>query len=667
MEEKKNNAVEKAEKVMRENESETVVTQETIEPVAPFTPIGADPLVGGIGFSGVNGGSGMNGVNGNINNGNVVVPLVENEKTVDVADLTSAEADEVMANARAENESLKAKQDKERRLAERRVELARIKAHKRAEKDKVKASAKRERTRKKMEYKQKKQELKAERKLKKQSIIAQNDKMRAERLAMQKARDAERKENKAKRRAELKTEKLASVERRAERRDRQKSKGGKNGNGGWLAAVISLGVATLILSSVLTFVLLMPTATDQALEASYQKSFYDTVEQVDNIDLNLSKVLATSDTEAMQKYLVNTAINSELAENDLQQLPLQDESKYYTTKLINQIGDYSKYLNNKLISGERLSDSDIESLTALYKANRTFKDSLQNMMEKMGSDYSFSTMMDGGNGNLIISNFNELQNLSVEYPELIYDGPFSDGLNNREVKGLDGEEISKERASDIFAKIFGRFGIQNVENVGETTAIIPCYNIQATVDGDLLYAQISKKGGHLIMFDYAGNCNGVNHDRATAIETAENFLQTVDVTDMKPVWINLANNVYTINFAYETQGVIVYSDLVKVRVCADTNTVLGYEASGYYINHTDRLIGEPVLSKNTAISKVSSNIDVETSRLALVPIGTSTEKLCYEFSGEYDGSTYYVYIDAITGKQVEMFKVIESTEGELLM
>ena len=54
-------------------------------------------------------------------------------------------------------------------------------------------------------------------------------------------------------------------------------------------------------------------------------------------------------------------------------------------------------------------------------------------------------------------------------------------------------------------------------------------------------------------------------------------------------------------------------------------------------------------------------------RLAVVPIGQTSEKLCYEIAGLYDGSTFYVYIDAISGKQVEMFKVIESTEGTLLM
>ena len=50
-----------------------------------------------------------------------------------------------------------------------------------------------------------------------------------------------------------------------------------------------------------------------------------------------------------------------------------------------------------------------------------------------------------------------------------------------------------------------------------------------------------------------------------------------------------------------------------------------------------------------------------------MPVGDSAEKLCYEFSGELNGDTYYVYIDAISGRQVEMFKVIDSEEGSLLM
>ncbi len=539
---------------------------------------------------------------------------VENKGETIKQDYSDKELDRELERSRRQNEKV----NKEQIRADKRVEMARLKAHKKAEKEKAKATAQREKNRRKAELKEKKLALKQERKM-------QND------------------------------------------RHRSKRKERNKGTGGWLAAVISLGVATLVLASVLTFTFLMPSEADGMLEAGYQKSFYSTVEQVDNIDLNLSKALATSDSGALQMYLVDTAINSEIAENDLQQLPLMDESKHYTTKLVNQIGDFSKYLNNKLIQGESLTEQDYQSLRALYNANLTLKNSLQDMMGKMGSDFSMMSMLDGGNGNVVINGFNNLENLSVEYPELIYDGPFSDGQQNREIKGLMGEDIDEATAVEIYKAMFADYNPMDVMAMGTTSQGIECYNVEAESNGEMLFAQISKKGGKLIMFSYAGSCMGVNYSDDEVTATAEQFIEKMEISQMKPVWINLSNNVYTINFAGENNGVIVYGDLVKVRVCAETNTVIGVEAKSYFTNHTERLIEKATLSERQAEAKVSENIEVETSRLALVPIGTKSEKLCYEFSGTFDGATYYVYIDAMTGRQVEMFKVVKSTEGTLLM
>ena len=479
----------------------------------------------------------------------------------------------------------------------------------------------------------------------------------------------EAKQNEKRERIRLKREKVIAKKQLKEQKEKNRSrrKDNRRGYGGWLAAVICLGISTIALATALTLTFLMPQEADLAMESVYSKSFYDTVEQVDNIDLNLSKVLASKDEGAIQTYLLDVAVNSELAESDLNQLPLQDESKFYTTKLINQIGDYAKYLNKKLINGQGISIEDRQNLLALYNANAELKQMLQNTMTKMPGDFSFSSLSEGGNGNLVIKNFNDLQNLSVEYPELIYDGPFSDGIDRVEVKGIKGREISRAEAQEVFMSLFNDYGIEKVQMVGETTANIPTYNIQAEKDGESIYAQISKQEGRLIMFAYAGSCNGVNYQREDAVESAQEFFEKMQVKGMKPVWVNLSNNVYTINFAYEQKDVIMYSDLIKVRVCAETNMVIGLEGSSYWTNHTNRVVQNPLLSSYQAKEKVSSDIAVESSRLCVVPVGNSAEKLCYEFYGQFNDSDYYVYIDAMTGRQVEMFKVIESTEGTLLM
>ena len=496
--------------------------------------------------------------------------------------------------------------------------------------------------------KQQKQEKKRAKKLKAQKLKEEREKIRAERETQKLMEDAER-----------------ARTRQANREERKSKK--SSGKNGWLAAVITLSIATLLLASTLTFTYLMPSATDTALESNYRKSFYDTVEQIDNIDLNLSKILASKDKGAIQTYLVDVAVESELAENDLQQLPLKDENKFYTTKLVNQIGDYAKYLNKKLINGEDLSQQDIESLRALYKANRAFKDLLNSTVTEMGVDYSFSSLNNAGNGNLVLKNFNELENLSVDYPELIYDGPFSDGQDDREVKGLTGNPVTQAEAQENFKKIFKDRGLTEVNCVGESEGNIPTFNITAMENGEELYAQISKTGGRLVMFAYSGSCKEVNYQSDYATEKGLEFLQNAGYKDMKAVWINLSNNLYTINYASEKNGVIIYSDLVKVRICAETGSVIGLEATSYLMNHTERVISSPAITKSSAVKFVSDEIEVETGRLVVVPVGSSSEKLCYEFSGTYDGSIYYVYIDAVTGRQIEMFKVIESTEGELLM
>ena len=556
-----------------------------------------------------------------------------------------------------QGEKIQSAPSREQDLAKMREQKAREVSHKKAERQKLKMALIRQKRRLLDEKRKQKNEQKQQRLIEKQLRRNESKLERERRIKLEREARKDKIMEKRMQKCKMLSEKQAKNTNK--KRDKK--------TGGLVTAVISLGIATLVLASVLTFTFLTPSEKDNMLESTYQKSFYDTVQQVDNIDLNLSKVLATKDQSAIQKYLVNTAINSELAENDLQQLPLQDQSKYYTTKLINQIGDYAKYLNNKLIDGGSLSKTDIQTLSSLYRANLELKQSLQNTVSSMSSDYAFSSMIGGGEGDLVISNFNQLQNLSVQYPELIYDGPFSDGQNEREIKGLNGAEITKEQAVELFRKIFAQMNLKDIKAVGESSGSIECFNVQGEKDGDILYAQFSKKGGHLIMFSFAGDCNETRFNDDEAIEKAQEFLFSLGLKDLKPVWINLANSVYTINFACEQNGVILYPDLIKIRVCSQTNMILGMEAKSYYSNHFERDIPTPKISKEKAKTFLSENLQIDSVRQALVPIGLKSERLCYEFFGTMDEQTYYIYIDAFSGKQVEMFKVVEGTEGTLLL
>ena len=132
--------------------------------------------------------------------------------------------------------------------------------------------------------------------------------------------------------------------------------------------------------------------------------------------------------------------------------------------------------------------------------------------------------------------------------------------------------------------------------------------------------------------------------------------------------------IYPINYGYipgvlggDGEELDVYLLGVDTPVDEYTAKVIGIEAKSYYTNHAERQISTPKLTSESAKEKVFEKMQIYATRLALVPVGESEEKLCYEFYGKFDDSDYYVYIDAENGRQVEMFKVVKGTEGDFLL
>lgn len=380
----------------------------------------------------------------------------------------------------------------------------------------------------------------------------------------------------------------------------------------------------------------------------------------------MSKILATKDRGAKQKYLSEVIVNAELCENGLQELPLNDESKFYTAKLVNQVGDYSKFLNKKLIDGGSVSSSERESYKKLHGGVLDLKDSLATVSADF-DDINFSSLKKGG---VVLDSLDTLQNISAEYPELIYDGPFSDGKKERIPKGIAGDKVTEEDVKSIIIAAFKDYGVKDVKVGGKNKSEIESFVVTAKSDTGDIFAMVSETGGKIILFtvnygDTVGGETGMDGASEEDLNAGYAFLKSLKINDMKAVWSANAEGVSTINYAYELKGVICYSDLIKVKVAG--GKVVGMEASSYYLNHTERTLPVALFDSEECKKEVFEEIEISSCRKALVPVGTSSEVLCYEYAGVYDDITYYVYISAIDKKQVEMFKVVSGTEGELLM
>ena len=461
-------------------------------------------------------------------------------------------------------------------------------------------------------------------------------------------------------------EKRAKIEKARE--DKRRERGN---NGGWIAAVVSLGCSVLVLGSLLTlsaFTDKLGAGKTNAAANTSQRAFYDFVGYVDNMETDMSKLFVSSDREARQKILGEITVCSNLADASLAQLPITDESKYYTSKYINQVGDYTKYLNNRLIDGYNITDSEYEDLKKLYEANRKLKKILSDLASGIDENYDFDMLTDNNPNDLIISGFNGLEENATDYPEMIYDGPFSDGLEAQRPKGITGEEINELDAKEKFIAIFKEYGLEKTEVVGMTeNSRIECYNVTADTDRGAIFAQFSKIGGHLVSFSSFKECENINLGEEECVAIAGRFLESVGLKNMKCVWATEDENTVRLDFVYTIGDVYVYPDMVKINVCRENGRVIGMDADAYYINHTVRKIVNPKHTMAEAREKAERNIDVYSASMAITPKGKGREIFAYEFIGVKDGATYYVYIDADTLKESDIFRLVETEQGEMLL
>ena len=380
-----------------------------------------------------------------------------------------------LAERSKKDKALIAKQKREEAKAKERVLNAEAKQKKKEQKKQAELAKKQAKMRKKESLKQMKLEKKAQKQERRDMLKHESKEQRAKRKQSEKQARLNERRAKREQRAIIKREKRqAKVEMRAqraqERREKRSSRQSR-GLGGWLAAVISLGTVSLVLATVLVWNNFMSGSGENMLTGVYSRSFYGVVEYVDNLDVNLAKLSHSNDSQNTQKILLDIIVQANLAENELSVLPLEEQSRHSTEKYMNQLGDFSKYLNNKLIEGDSLDKSDYESIEEFKKINGILKKELDTLASEMGCDFDFISMLSGEEDNAILQKFSEIEYNSVEYPKMIYDGPFAD---KREKASCDehkkGEKISEEQAVDIFNNIFAEYGLEEVTLAGVARA-----------------------------------------------------------------------------------------------------------------------------------------------------------------------------------------------------
>lgn len=428
-------------------------------------------------------------------------------------------------------------------------------------------------------------------------------------------------------------------------------------------AVVALGILYGIsLSSLNNF--------QTSLENVYQKNFYELVDEVNNAETKLNKVLASNSNTYRSKLLKEVSKNASEAQTRLNMLPYSINGLSDTISFVNQLSGYTETLAKNLDKGEKIDEKDQETLEKVYESVVNIKKSLNSMSKQMWEGYNItsSSLKLDGDYNSLTSDMSAMNGEDIEYPTMIYDGPFSDSQVNKEVKGLNFSEVSMETAKNNLGKILTNISVDNLKFNGESSGHFQTYDFSyEDENGVYTFAQVTKKGGKLLTLSSQNIYKTKKLELANAEKIALDFAKKTGIESMKVVWSDVVGDDAFINLAPVIDGVIIYPDLVKVKVDLTKGDVLGFEASSYYMNHVNRKILPARITESVAKAKIYSGLYVKDSRLALIPLEYGEEVLCYEFICSMNGNTYYVYINAVNGTEENILKVIQTDNGNLLM
>ena len=122
------------------------------------------------------------------------------------------------------------------------------------------------------------------------------------------------------------------------------------------------------------------------------------------------------------------------------------------------------------------------------------------------------------------------------------------------------------------------------------------------------------------------------------------------------------------NFAYYIDKITCYTDLMKVTVSLENGDILGWDATGYIVNHRKRSFPERVMSVRECQKRLSPYLQCRTSGMALIPTDGGGEEYCYEYKcRSEEGRDILVYINAQTGKEEQILILLENEDGTLTM
>lgn len=388
---------------------------------------------------------------------------------------------------------------------------------------------------------------------------------------------------------------------------------------------------------------------------------------VNNISLILEKAEYVTTAKQLSQMSAQLLSEAESAKAALSGLPA-GENLDVLNRFLSQVGNYAVSVSESLISGESLNDEYATNIKVLKSTAQKISEAVSNSSVTYDNPSAWADDLDNKleetvDNDSLNCTLDALEDSLSDYPTLVYDGPYSDRILEKEPLMLKNAEAVSEEAALKKAAETAECEEESLSADGTVDGKIPAYRFS----GDNVSVTVSRAGGYAVYMRKSREIGDYVLEYRQAVDKAKRYLEKTGMSGFTETYYFTDEGVCVINFAYLDGKTVCYTDLVKVGVAMDTGEIMLYEASGYIVNHTERAFESEAVTAEEAAKTVSSKLQIRKTGLALIPTKGGNEKRCYEFVCETeDGREILVYINAVTGEEEDILLLLKSDGGTLV-
>lgn len=390
---------------------------------------------------------------------------------------------------------------------------------------------------------------------------------------------------------------------------------------------------------------------------------------LDDITLNLQKSMYVGGDAILSEITTDLWRSSVSAKESLSEITGSDTQVSGIYKFLSQVGEYTLSLNKKISSGQTLSAKETENINKLLQYSRNLSNTVNQLIEQqeegsLNFEQIQTTLLETESENIYLGEqLNDANQSLSDYPTLIYDGPFSDHIADKESAMLKNKREVTEEDALLKAAEFTGEKTEALSLLNYTEGNLPTF----TFYSDKYTVSVTKKGGYvnyMLTSDYAGE---IVLTQEQAISKATEFLKSRGYASVKESYYSTNDGICTINFAYYSGGITYYTDLIKVSVALDDGRITAFDCTGYLMNHRERSVPSNVAYSPAEARKfIRNTLTVISYKKAYIPTEWETEEYVYEYHcKDKNNQEVLIYIDPITGEEKDVLLLLYADGGML--